>query len=185
MSLGKAFKAFFTVLKGADLIPRSDLEKLKAEMENIEKEKLALETKLAEQPDIDKAKESSFEEGAVYTLNLLQRDGRLIDFLQEKNDGYSNEQIGTAVRRVHGDCAKVLNERFAIEAVRSEAEGESITLNDDFDPAAVQLTGNVPDSPPYKGQLSHKGWKATKCQLPKRQGKIDPMIIKAAEVEVP
>src|SRR4029453_14361313 len=38
---------------------------------------------------------------AVQLLALLQRDGRLVDFLMEDVAAYSDTQIGTAVRDVH------------------------------------------------------------------------------------
>src|SRR3954452_4748043 len=37
-------------------------------------------------------------------LALLQRKGRLIDFLMEDIQPYSNEQIGQSVRDIHRDC---------------------------------------------------------------------------------
>src|SRR5262249_14378343 len=41
---------------------------------------------------------------AVRLFALLQRDGRLLDFLLEDVKGYSNEQIGAAVRDIHRNC---------------------------------------------------------------------------------
>src|SRR4030095_9351887 len=38
---------------------------------------------------------------AIQMLALLQRDGRLVDFLSEDVAPYSDEQIGAAVRAVH------------------------------------------------------------------------------------
>ncbi|MCD4755860.1 MAG: DUF2760 domain-containing protein, partial [Deltaproteobacteria bacterium] len=40
----------------------------------------------------------------VQTLGLLQREGRLIDFLQEDIEPYDDAQIGAAVREVHRGC---------------------------------------------------------------------------------
>src|SRR5262245_66406401 len=34
-------------------------------------------------------------------LNLLQREGRLVDFLLEDIQAYSNDQVGAAVRDIH------------------------------------------------------------------------------------
>src|SRR5262245_64089632 len=45
---------------------------------------------------------------AVQMLALLQRDGRLVDFLMEDLATYSDAQIGAAVRDVHAGCRGVL-----------------------------------------------------------------------------
>ena len=45
---------------------------------------------------------------AVHALAILQRESRLIDFLQEDIAPYSNEQIGAAVRKVHDDAHNAL-----------------------------------------------------------------------------
>src|SRR5689334_23353693 len=39
-------------------------------------------------------------------LALLQREGRLLDFLLEDIQSYPNEQIGVAVRDIHRSCHK-------------------------------------------------------------------------------
>ena len=41
----------------------------------------------------------AFEAGAVHLLFLLQKEGRLIDFLQESIEGYDDAQVGS--RRAH------------------------------------------------------------------------------------
>ena len=38
-------------------------------------------------------------------LAVLQRDGRLVDFLEEEIDGYSDAQVGAAVRDIHRSAA--------------------------------------------------------------------------------
>ncbi|MGV2334905.1 MAG UNVERIFIED_CONTAM: DUF2760 domain-containing protein [Planctomycetaceae bacterium] len=42
---------------------------------------------------------------AISLLATLQREGRLLDFLKEPIDAYSDAQIGAAVRDIHRDCA--------------------------------------------------------------------------------
>src|SRR5438128_2631443 len=37
-------------------------------------------------------------------LILLQREGRLVDFLLEDINAYSNDQVGAAVRDIHRQC---------------------------------------------------------------------------------
>ncbi len=62
---------------------------------------------------------------------------------------------------MHEGCARVLKDHFTIAPVRSEAEGARVTLEEGFDAASVRLTGNVVGKAPFKGTLSHRGWKAT------------------------
>ncbi len=37
-------------------------------------------------------------------LGILQRDSRLVDFLMEDITGYSDDQVGAAVRELHDQC---------------------------------------------------------------------------------
>lgn len=123
-------------------------------------------------------------EAAQQLLGLLQRDARLIDFVQEDIAAYSDADIGAAARVVHEGCRKVLNEHFRIEPVRKENEGSRITLAEGFDAAAVRLTGNVVGSPPFTGSLSHRGWRVTESRLPSLADGHDTSIIAQAEVEL-
>ena len=45
---------------------------------------------------------------AVQVLGLLQKEGRLVDFLMEDLGGYSDADVGAAVRPIHAGCRKVL-----------------------------------------------------------------------------
>lgn len=172
-----AFKAFLQVLKGANLVSGQELDKLRQQLEASQNELTDLKSK---PPPKDR-----FSEGAVYTLLLLQREGRLVDFLQEDLSGFGDDQIGAAVRQIHGDCAKLLREAFEVKPVLDKAEGEQVELGgDQFDPTTVKLSGNVPDNPPYKGALQHKGWQAGKVHLPERTGEVNPTIIQPAELEI-
>src|SRR6516164_5847487 len=67
-------------------------------------------------------------------LAVLQRDGRLIDFLEEDIDSYTDAQIGAAVRDIHRGCRKSLREYLRIEPVMNAAEEERVTVGTDFDP---------------------------------------------------
>ena len=58
----------------------------------------------------------------VRVLAVLQRDGRLIDFLQEELDSYTDAQIGAAVRDIHRGCRKSLHEYLTIEPIIDGAE---------------------------------------------------------------
>ncbi|MDO8441019.1 MAG: DUF2760 domain-containing protein, partial [Polaromonas sp.] len=77
-------------------------------------------------------------DAALQLLALLQRDARLIDFVQEDLSGYSDADIGGPARLVHEGCAKVLREHFTLAPVRPEAEGSRITLNAGFDARAIR-----------------------------------------------
>ncbi len=52
-------------------------------------------------------------DGALALLALLQREGRLVDFLREPLDGFSDADIGAAARDVHRGCATVLQQHRA------------------------------------------------------------------------
>lgn len=122
--------------------------------------------------------------GPVQLLSLLQQDGRLLDFLFEDIENYDDDQIGAAVREIHGKCRKALAKYMQIEAVRTEKEGDVVSLGAGFDASAIRMTGNVRDKVPMFGTLRHKGWKAAKVELPTRPSGADPTIIMPAEVEV-
>ncbi|VXC68848.1 DUF2760 domain-containing protein [Massilia sp. 9I] len=123
-------------------------------------------------------------ESALQLLGLFQREARLIDFTQENLSAYSDADIGAAARVVHEGCARVLREHFTIEPVRLETEGTRITLEEGFDAASVRLTGNVVGQAPFKGTLSHRGWRASKVQLPQLAEKHDARVLAPAEVEL-
>ena len=123
-------------------------------------------------------------DAALQLLALLQRDARLIDFVQEDLSGYSDAEIGGPARLVHEGCAKVLREHFTLAPVRPEAEGSPITLNPGFDARAIRLTGNVVGQAPFQGALSHRGWRATEVKLPKLAEGHDAAVLAQAEVEL-
>ncbi|MFQ5560053.1 MAG: DUF2760 domain-containing protein [Nitrospinota bacterium] len=122
---------------------------------------------------------------SVYTLVLLQREGRLIDFLMEDISKYSDEQVGGAARQIHAGGRKVMDENFSLEPIFPDAsEGEEVEIKEGFDPDEFELTGSVSGKPPFNGTLRHKGWKSAKINLPSRQEGKNPDIICPAEVEI-
>lgn len=123
-------------------------------------------------------------DAALQLLTLLQREARLVDFAHENLTGYADADIGAAARVVHEGCARVLKEHFTIAPVRSEAEGARVTLEEGFDAASVRLTGNVVGKAPFKGTLSHRGWRATQVRLPQLTKEHDATVIAPAEVEL-
>jgi hypothetical protein len=123
-------------------------------------------------------------DAALQLLSLLQREARLLDFANENIAAYADADIGAAARVVHEGCARVLREHFTIEPVRTESEGSRVTLDEGFDAGAVRLTGNVVGKPPFKGALSHRGWRATGVRLPQLAEGHDATILAPAEVEL-
>jgi hypothetical protein len=121
---------------------------------------------------------------ALRLLGVLQEQGRLVDFLSEDLAPYRDEQIGAAARGIHEGCRKALREHVALEPVLRGSEGETVTVDPGFDPAAIRLTGNVSGAPPFRGVLRHAGWRVTRATLPTRGG-ADAHVIAPAEVEIP
>lgn len=121
---------------------------------------------------------------ALQLLSLLQREARLIDFVQEDIAAYSDAEIGAAARVVHEGCRKVLREHITLAPVRAESEGSRLTLPAGFDAAAVRLTGNVVGQAPFTGTLAHRGWRATEVRLPQLAEGHDARIVAQAEVEL-
>jgi len=120
----------------------------------------------------------------VQTLGLLQREGRLIDFLQEDIDPYDDAQIGAAVREVHRGCRAALKEVFGLSPVLKAAEGSQVEIEEDFDPTRIKLIGNIQGNPPFKGTLRHCGWKFTEVHLPEWTAKEKTDVLAPAEVEI-
>lgn len=121
---------------------------------------------------------------ALRILGLLQRDGRLIDFLQDDVTSYSDEEVGAAARVVHSGCKKALQAYLRVEPVLPQAEGDSVSIEKGFDPGKIRLTGNVTGEPPFRGTLTHHGWRATELTLPDLPPGQDPAILAPAEVEL-
>jgi hypothetical protein len=117
-------------------------------------------------------------------LAALQREGRLLDFLQQDVTGFSDEDVGAAARVVHEGCRKVVHGYFDFEPARKEAEGATVTLPAGFNAQQVRLTGNVSGQPPFKGTLKHHGWVAREIRMPSLSDAMDPRVIAPAEVEL-
>jgi hypothetical protein len=118
-------------------------------------------------------------------LAALQREGRLIDFLQQDVAGFSDEEVAAAARVVHTGCRKVLRQSMDLDAAVAGAEGEPTTVPMGFDAERIRLTGNVAGSPPYRGTLKHHGWVVKAIRLPAISETLDPRVIAPAEVELP
>jgi len=128
-------------------------------------------------------------DGAVQMLALLQSESRLVDFLQEDIAGYSDEQVGAAMRGVHEKCRGVLARHVKLAPIVDGVEGTPTRLAsaglDPKDASMVKLVGNVPpDGNVESGILRHRGWQVERMDLPalKRGGKMP--IVAPAEIEV-
>jgi hypothetical protein len=121
----------------------------------------------------------------IRLLNLLQRDGRLIDFLLEDIEGADEVTVGAAVKEIHRKCKDVLQEHVVMEPILRQQEGADVEVPAGFDPSAIRVTGNVTGEPPYKGVLRHHGWRVTKIKLAQLPRGADDLVLAQAEVELP
>jgi Domain of unknown function (DUF2760) len=120
---------------------------------------------------------------AIQVLAILQRDGRLVDFLMEDLTAYDDAQIGAAVRDVHNGARQALQRYFTLEPVLDDEEGRPIALERNVDAARVKVVGSVTGSAPLRGILRHRGWEATRVSLPPLPAS-GHNIVAPAEVEV-
>ena len=121
---------------------------------------------------------------ALQLLALLQREGRLVDFLQQDIASFPDADVGVAARVVHEGCRKALRAHAEIEPVRAEEEGARVTLDAGFDADAVKLVGDVKGEPPYAGVLRHRGWRANTPRAAALVGDHDAHVLAPAEVEL-
>jgi hypothetical protein len=119
---------------------------------------------------------------ATQVLALLQRDGRLVDFLMEDLTAYADAQIGAAVRDVHAGSRQALDRYFTLNPVLDDEEGRPVTLEGDLDAARIKVVGHVTGQP-ARGILRHRGWEATRVALPALPAS-GLSIVAPAEVEV-
>lgn len=178
--IGTAFGAFFKALfdgKAAERIQSA----MSGETPKLEAPKPAA---AAPAPVAPKKEEPKRSEGLTL-LASLQREARLVDFLMESIDDYTDAQVGAAVRDVHRESRKVIDRCFQIVPLRSEGEGGAIAVPAGFDSQQIQLVGKLNGEPPFRGSLLHHGWKAQKVDLPVWTGKAEAaLVVSPAEVEV-
>ena len=123
-------------------------------------------------------------DGALALLALLQREGRLVDFLRESLETYQDADIGAAVRDIHRGCKKVIEEHFVLEAVMPGEEDTRVKVPAGFDPGEVRLIGKISGEPPFTGTLRHHGWRVTEVKLPTLTEGVDRRVLAPAEVEI-
>lgn len=157
-------------------------DRARAELDKASAAARAVEPKVAPMKKVDSA--GLHREGALALLGLLQREGRLIDFLRESVDGHSDADIGAAVRAIHRGCKKAIDEHFVLEAVMPGDEDQAIKVPAGFDPGEVRLIGEVKGEPPFRGVLRHHGWRVTEVKFPTLTDGVDRRVVAPAEVEV-
>ncbi|MBI1290794.1 DUF2760 domain-containing protein [bacterium] len=123
-------------------------------------------------------------EPAIQLLALLQKEGRLMDFLREDIGSYKDAEIGAAVRDIHRGCRSVLERHATLRAVVTQKEGQSIDVPAGFDPSQIALQGNVSGAGPFRGTVAHPGWYVEALKLPTVPPGADPKVVAPAQVEV-
>jgi hypothetical protein len=190
-----AFGCFFKLLfagklpaKAAEYLPEEPRPKglLEAEPSEPVVENVAAKVteNVAEKAKPKKSVAHHHRDGSLALLALLQREGRLVDFLLEQIEDYDDADIGAAVRDIHRGCRKVVTEYLHLEAVMPGEEDDKVRVPEGFDPGEVKLVGDVQGDPPFQGVLRHHGWRVTSSNLPTLTGEIDRAILAPAQVEV-
>ncbi len=190
-----AFLYFFRMFFGAKLpadavkylpegavpkaLPEGRIEKTIVVEKIVERE---VKPKAEDKPRVATA--AHHKDGALAFLALLQREGRLVDFLRESLDGFTDADIGATARDIHRGCRKVLDQHLTFEPVMPGAEEERVTVPKGFDPAEIRLIGEAKGEPPFKGTLRHHGWRVVEAKLPTLAEGIDRTVIAPAEVEL-
>ena len=180
--LSFAFRCFFSLLFRGE-IPQEILQALSSSAAQAPLTAAARATAVPEKSGAD-ASGSEALDRAVQMLALLQRDGRLVDFLKEDVSSYPDGQLGAAVRSIHTSCRQVLDRYIKLEPVLSSEEDHPVTVPVDFDPAAIKLIGSVTGQPPIRGLLRHRGWRVSHVTLPSLPQGSGRAIVAPAEIEV-
>jgi Domain of unknown function (DUF2760) len=176
-----AFRCFFSILFQGD-IP-NDIVQMRVQSAGQVPQTPAAQAPVSRPKEMERPAPEAFDR-AVQMLALLQRDGRLIDFLTENITPYPDAQLGAAVRTIHESCRKVLEQYVKLEPILSSEEDQPVTVQSYFDPAAIKLLGNVTRQPPIRGLLRHKGWQVKNVNLPPLPQGSGRMVIAPAEVEI-
>jgi hypothetical protein len=174
-----AFRCFFNILFRGELSPAA-LTALRLPRRDAPS-KPAPVSKAAPAAAAPPAVRSS--DGALQMLSILQREGRLVDFLMEDIASYSDDQVGAAVRDIHGQCRDALARVVTLEPIIDGVEG-TFAKAPSKNPSVVRFVGNVPAKPPEGGTLRHKGWRAAKTNLPTPPAGQDAANIAPAEIEI-
>src|SRR5690242_13366606 len=184
-----AFLCFIRVLFGRTL-PRDALAFLPEDVKTLPPGEAAkapekVVERVVEKPAAPRANITQAQrDGALALLALMQREGRLVDFLRDSVDGAGDADIGAAAREVHRGCRKVLDEVLSIEPVMPGEEEQKVSVPKGFDPAEIRLIGEAKGEAPFKGTLRHHGWRVVDAKLPTLSDGVDRTILAPAEVEL-
>ncbi|SFJ67057.1 DUF2760 domain-containing protein [Planctomicrobium piriforme] len=174
--LGLAFRIFFEVL-----FNQNRAEQVRA----LEAEPAAEPVPAPVAAPTPVTKPVSARSDALTLLETLQREARLLDFIQEEISAYSDQQVGSAVRDVHRGCRAVFQRLFSLAPAIDTPEGSRLTLQGNESAAKIRLVGKVVDQRPLSGVVVHPGWRAEKCDVPTWQGTPETKdILAPAEVEL-
>lgn len=166
--LGTAFRSFFAALGSPEAASRIATAIDTPQTPAIET--VAAEPEPAPQP---------VRSDAVTLLAALQRDGRLVDFLMEPIDGFTDEQVGAAVRDVHRGCRQTIERLVPVVPLLDAEEGQTVSAAS-HSPAKIRSVGGRADS----GELLHPGWKVAVVSLPEFTGSADEAaIVMPAEIQ--
>ena len=169
-----AFRCFFNILFSGELSSEA-LTSL-----NLSRKEAAPKAPAPKPAALPEPKPS---DGALQILGILQRDSRLVDFLMEDISSYADDQIGAAVRELHDQCRDSVKRYVTLTPVIDGVEG-TFAKAPSNDPNLIKFVGNVPAKPPSGGTLRHRGWRASKVDLPALTAKQDAAIIAPAEIEI-
>ena len=187
--LSLAFKSFFSLLFSGKL-PEDVLIALnltrRVVMPQASKPAAAAAAPAEAAKAIESAKAS---DGAVQILAILQREARLIDFLEEDIAPYTDEQVGAAVRDIHKNSRAALQRHVTLKPVVDGVEGTNTNLAsaglDANDTTRLRIVGKVPaDGKVDSGVLRHRGWRVDKIDLPTTPMGKKAAILAPAEIEV-
>ncbi len=182
LSIGVAFKAFFKALFDKKVSDRiENAMGLPAPQE----EAATTPTKTAESQPKKIATPKPSRSDALILVEMLQREGRLLDFLMEDIEPYGDADVGVAVRDVHRGCRDLLTRVFDLQPLVEEEEGAQVQVPADYSAGKYRLVGQVSGDPPFTGELLHHGWTASKLALPEWKGSSEnSKIVCPIEVEV-
>jgi hypothetical protein len=136
-------------------------------------------------PAVKEEKKPTRPSGApLRLLALLQREGRLVDFLMEDISGATDQQIGFGVREIHRNCQEAIKKAMELTPVLPQEQDADVTVAAGFDPSAIRLTGNVAGQPPFHGKIKHPGWRVKSMKLPAPPEGVDEFVLMPAEVEM-
>ena len=127
------------------------------------------------------AKPAPARSDAITLLSALQREARLVDLIQENLTQFSDAQVGAAARPCLQQCQATLDRLLGLQAASEAEEGSTVEVGVDASAARVQWIGEGSGT---SGKLIHKGWQATKVDLPQWTGsKDDANVIAPSQLQ--